>query len=66
MRQYAFDDRTTKECLGERDLTNRKPYRTKSQKCEARGNSRVCKDGATRSTAPTSLHKAFNEKKHGD
>lgn len=44
------------------DMTNRKPYRTKSQKRLAKATAYKAKDGAWRSTAPVSYHP---EKKEG-
>lgn len=41
---------------GQRDMTNRKPYRTKAQKKEARSKARKDADGAWRSSAPVSYH----------
>lgn len=38
------------------DMTNRKPYRTKSQKRLAREKAYKGKDGTFHSSAPTSLH----------
>lgn len=37
---------------------NRKPFRTKAQKAEARKMARRCEDGAWRSPAPISMHAA--------
>ena len=37
-------------------LWNRKPYRTKAQKAEARRTAVKCQDGTWRSKAPVSLH----------
>jgi len=37
-------------------MFNRKPYRTKAQKAEARRTARKCADGAWRSDAPFCLH----------
>jgi hypothetical protein len=37
-------------------MFNRKPYRTKAQKAEARDTARKGKDGAWRSDAPFCLH----------
>jgi hypothetical protein len=37
-------------------MFNRKPYRTKAQKAEARRTARKGKDGAWRSNAPFCLH----------
>jgi endonuclease YncB( thermonuclease family) len=37
-------------------MFNRKPYRTKAQKAEARRTARKAKDGAWRSNAPFCLH----------
>lgn len=41
---------------GVRDMTNRKPYRTKAQKLLAEKKARKCSDGAYRSSAPVSWH----------
>ena len=41
---------------GERDLTNRKPYRTPAQKALAKKTARKGKNGAYRSSAPVSYH----------
>lgn len=43
---------------GKIDMQNRKPYRTASQKEEAKRTARKCEDGAYRSTAPVSYHRA--------
>ncbi|MFC0245785.1 hypothetical protein [Falsochrobactrum ovis] len=42
---------------GERDMTNRKPYRTAAQKVEARRTARLV-DGRYVSNAPVSYHRA--------
>lgn len=39
------------------DMTNRKPYRTKAQKAEAKRTAYKAKDGTHRSSAPVSFHK---------
>lgn len=57
--------RTVAETFQKRSLHNRKPFRTKSQKVEARGNAYKGKDGAFHSTAPTSLHGAPRGQDHG-
>lgn len=41
----------------ERDMTNKKPYRTKAQKIEARRTAVKCEDGTWRTKAPVSYHK---------
>ncbi|MCW2405068.1 hypothetical protein M2336_001697 [Sphingobium sp. B1D7B] len=41
-----------------RNMHNRKPFRTKSQKAEARATARKCADGAYRSSALRSYHDA--------
>jgi hypothetical protein len=46
----------TADAHARRDLTNRKPYRTKAQRKIARETAVKCKDGAYRSTAPVSYH----------
>lgn len=38
------------------EMWNRKPYRTKAQKAEARQTATKCSDGAIRSNAPFSIH----------
>lgn len=38
------------------NMINRKPFRTKAQKLEARTTAVKCEDGAYRSTAPVSIH----------
>ena len=43
---------------GKLNMTNRKPYRTASQKETARRMARKCEDGAYRSPAPLSFHSA--------
>lgn len=43
---------------GKLNMLNRKPYRTKAQKDEARRTARKCDDGAYRSSAPVSFHRA--------
>lgn len=50
---------------GERDMSNRKPYRTASQKAEARRTARKCEDGTFRSSAPVSMHRPVGSKKGG-
>ncbi|MCK1668648.1 hypothetical protein [Bradyrhizobium sp. 153] len=50
-----FDPRTTAEVEASRDATNRKPFRTKSQKVEARRYA-VRVNGAFCSKAPVSRH----------
>lgn len=42
----------TAEVDAKRNLINRKPYRTKEMKAEARRLARRCEDGAWRSSAP--------------
>jgi hypothetical protein len=42
-------------------MSNRKPYRTKAQKAEARRTARKGGDGAWRSDAPFSIHGAPGE-----
>ncbi|MCH6205270.1 MULTISPECIES: hypothetical protein [Brucella] len=42
---------------GERDMTNRKPYRTAAQKAEARASARLI-DGRYVSNAPVTYHRA--------
>lgn len=39
------------------DMTNRKPYRTKAQKAEAKRTATKRSDGTFRSPAPVSCHK---------
>lgn len=39
------------------DMSNRKPFRTRSQKLEARKSAELCKDGVYRSAARVSYHK---------
>lgn len=41
---------------GERNMDNRKPYRSQRQKSEAKDKARKCDDGTYRSTAPVSYH----------
>lgn len=55
-----YSSPTDKTRTGERNMTNRKPFRTKAQKEEARRTAYKCKDGTWRSDAPTSLHKGPN------
>lgn len=43
---------------GKLNMHNRKPYRTASQKAQARATARKCEDGAFRSSAPVSYHAA--------
>lgn len=45
-----------KPFTGERNMDNRKPYRTKRQKVEARDKANKQKDGTYRSNAPVSFH----------
>jgi len=42
---------------GERDMTNRKPYRTAAQKAEARANA-VLPNGTHVSSTPVTFHRA--------
>ena len=42
--------------FGERDMANRKPFRTQRQKAVAKRIARRCDDGAFRSAAPVSFH----------
>ena len=49
-----FQTKLTRE--GERDMRNRKPYRTASQKARAKAVARKDDDGTYRSIAPVSLH----------
>ena len=42
---------------GKLDMQNRKPFRTASQKAQARNTAEKCKDGAYRSSAPVSFHR---------
>ncbi|QKV17829.1 hypothetical protein [Oricola thermophila] len=58
--QIAFMTKLTRE--GVRDMTNRKPYRTKAMKAEARRTAYVDKNGAWRSTAPTQYHPDSKER----
>ena len=52
-----YDDRTTHEHLSNRNMNNRKPYRTKKQKAMAKANAKVdAKSGKTFSSAPVSRH----------
>lgn len=51
-----FDPRGVREVEATRDVSNRKPYRSKTQKEEARRRAYRAKDGAWRSTAPCSYH----------
>ncbi len=41
---------------GQVNMVNRKPFRTKAQKEQARQSAVKCEDGTWRSTAPTSQH----------
>lgn len=41
-----------------RNMHNRKPFRTKAQKADARATARKCADGAYRSKAGVSFHDA--------
>lgn len=50
---------------GERDMSNRKPYRTAKQKAVARKKAVVGKDGTFRSSAPVSMHRPVGGKKGG-
>jgi hypothetical protein len=52
--QIAYQTKFTRE--GVRNLSNRKPYRTKAQKIVARNMAVQCPDGAFRSSAPVSFH----------
>ena len=56
---FRFDDRTTREVEDgkrSRNMANRKPYRTKAQKAEARSTAVRRKDGSWHSPAPVSYH----------
>ena len=48
---HAYATRYTRE--GVRDMTNRKPFRSKAMKIEARKKATIREDGAWRSPAPT-------------
>lgn len=52
MNQYSTQFTRT----GERDMVNRKPFRTKAQKKLAKDSARKDKDGTFRSSAPVSYH----------
>jgi hypothetical protein len=52
--QLACQTKFTRE--GVRNMSNRKPYRTKAQKAAARNMAVKCPDGAFRSAAPVSFH----------
>jgi hypothetical protein len=59
---FAFVTQTTRDMLDgrkavRRNMTNGKPYRTASQKAEARRTAVRCEDGAYRSSAPVSYNK---------
>lgn len=51
-----YDPRGVREVEATRDLSNRKPYRTKAQKTEARAKAWKRKDGTWQSSAPVSMH----------
>lgn len=53
MNQYATQFTLT----GQPDMTNRKPYRTKAQKAQARATAYKDKYGIWHSSAPVSYHK---------
>lgn len=46
---------------GKVNMSNRKPYRTKAQKAEARETAYKTKDGYYHSPAPVSYHPVFKE-----
>lgn len=48
--------RTQMDRTGERNMINRKPYRTAEQKKVARASASKDHDGAYRTTAPVSVH----------
>ena len=48
--------RTTAEAMSERDMTNKKPYRSKALKALAAKDATVRKDGAFRSDVKTLRH----------
>ena len=52
----ATDIRSLKEHLSNRNFLNRKPYRTASQKAEARRTAKLV-DGRWVSSAPVTFHK---------
>jgi hypothetical protein len=51
-----FDDRGTAEVFDKRDLSNRKPYRTRAQKIRAKAEARKQEDGAFRCWVPVTFH----------
>ena len=58
---YRYATKLTREIFEgkvnpSRNMHNRKPYRTRAQKAEARDKARRCGDGAWRSSAPVSWH----------
>lgn len=58
---YRFGTKLTRDILDgaknpSRNMHNRKPYRTKAQKAEARHEAVRCKDGAWRSPVAVSVH----------
>ena len=55
-------DKTTAEVEKFRDMINHKPYRTPTQKEEARKTAFKGKDGAWHSTAPVSYHSQTTKK----
>lgn len=56
MNVFAYATKFTRE--GVRDMTNRKPYRTKAQKIVAKQMAYDTPDGTIRSNAPVTYHRA--------
>lgn len=48
--------KTTREAHETRDMQNRKPYRTKALKVQARAEAGLCEDGTYRSNVMTLIH----------
>ena len=55
-RGTKFDDRGTADAMGDRDLTNRKPYRTRPQKARAKVEARKQDDGRFVCWVPVTFH----------
>ncbi len=58
MAQAHLAHQTNYTRTGKLNMLNRKPYRTRSQKEMARSSAQKGKDGAYRSSAPVSFHRA--------
>lgn len=62
---YAYATKITRNRGHDRDMTNRKPFRTQEQKELARKTAKKGEDGAWRSNAPVSYHYVTSGKYSG-